>query len=297
MIHHLEFENKEIILLGTAHISRESTQLVADDIAQDRPDTVCVELCQSRYQSIRQKERWQNTDIIKVIREKKSFLLLSNLLLASFQKRIARKLNIETRVEVREAHSLYIEILAETGLVGAAAVTVLFGTLLLGLARVRDKMRKHNRFRDWIPWLASIQISITAYLVSSLFLHGDALHLLGNLLYLWIFGNNMEDALGPLRFGVFYLLAGLGGHAAHLGVNWGSPVPTIKISSNTAVYESKPHWIDYNAGAVRYDTGEMGDLEADLFDLLLDVASGRTQTNNERNDFRDIAIWKTGVTL
>jgi putative inorganic carbon (HCO3(-)) transporter len=92
----------------------------------------------------------------------------------------ARKLNIETRVEVREAHSLYIEILAETGLIGAAAVTVLFGTLLLGLARVRDKMRKQNRFRDWIPWLASIQISITAYLVSSLFLHGDYIR------YLWI---------------------------------------------------------------------------------------------------------------
>jgi pheromone shutdown-related protein TraB len=103
MIHQLEFENKKIILLGTAHISRESTQLVADVIEQERPDTVCVELCQSRYQSIRQKERWQNTDIIKVIREKKSFLLLSNLLLASFQKRIARKLNIEPGQEMIQA--------------------------------------------------------------------------------------------------------------------------------------------------------------------------------------------------
>jgi pheromone shutdown-related protein TraB len=103
MIHHLEFENKEIILIGTAHISRKSTQLVADVIQRERPDTVCVELCQSRYQSIRQKERWQNTDIIKVIREKKSFLLLSNLLLASFQKRIARKLNIEPGQEMIQA--------------------------------------------------------------------------------------------------------------------------------------------------------------------------------------------------
>ena len=103
MIHHLECENKEIILIGTAHISRKSAQLVADVIQQERPDTVCVELCQSRYQSIRQKERWQNTDIIKVIREKKSFLLLSNLLLASFQKRIAKKLNIEPGQEMKQA--------------------------------------------------------------------------------------------------------------------------------------------------------------------------------------------------
>jgi pheromone shutdown-related protein TraB len=103
MIHHFEFEDKKIILLGTAHVSRESAELVADVISQERPDTVCVELCQSRYQSIRQKERWQNTDIIKVIREKKSFLLLSNLLLASLQKRIARKLNINPGQEMIQA--------------------------------------------------------------------------------------------------------------------------------------------------------------------------------------------------
>jgi pheromone shutdown-related protein TraB len=53
-----------------------------------------VELCKSRHQAIRQKERWQNTNIVKVIKEKKAFLLLSNLMLASFQKRIAQKLDV-----------------------------------------------------------------------------------------------------------------------------------------------------------------------------------------------------------
>jgi altronate hydrolase len=81
------------------------------------------------------------------------------------------------------------------------------------------------------------------------------------------------------------------------GTPMGSPVPTIKISSNTAVYERKPRWIDFNAGAVQDGSAEMGNLELDLFDLLLDVASGRKQANNERHDYRDIAIWKTGVTL
>ena len=93
-IHRLNFRGKEIALVGTAHVSRESVELVKSIIEAERPETVCVELCASRYQSIRQKDRWQQTDIAKVIREKKSFLLLSNLLLASFQKRIARKLDV-----------------------------------------------------------------------------------------------------------------------------------------------------------------------------------------------------------
>ena len=103
MIHRLDFENKEIILLGTAHVSKESAQLVKDVIEEEKPDTVCVELCESRYQAIRQKEMWQYTDIVKVIREKKTFLLLANLLLASFQKRIAKKLNIKPGQEMIQA--------------------------------------------------------------------------------------------------------------------------------------------------------------------------------------------------
>ena len=90
----LEFNEKEFILVATAHVSKESARLVKSVIEEEKPDTVCVELCQSRFQAIQQKDRWQDTDIIKVIREKKSFLLLSNLLLASFQKRIAKKFDV-----------------------------------------------------------------------------------------------------------------------------------------------------------------------------------------------------------
>jgi pheromone shutdown-related protein TraB len=102
-IHSLFFEEKEIILLGTAHVSKESVQLVRNVIEKEKPDTVCVELCEARYQSIRQKDKWLDTDIIKVIKEKKSFLLLSNLLLASFQKRIADKFDIVPGAEMIKA--------------------------------------------------------------------------------------------------------------------------------------------------------------------------------------------------
>ena len=99
-LHHLEFKDKQVMLLGTAHVSKESAQQVRQLILEEKPDTVCVELCPSRYQSIRQKERWQETDIVKIIKEKKSFLLLSNLMLASFQKRIAKKLDIKPGQEM-----------------------------------------------------------------------------------------------------------------------------------------------------------------------------------------------------
>jgi len=109
----LEYGNKQITLVGTAHVSRESAQQVHKIIQENKPDTVCVELCQSRYQSIRQKERWQETDIVKVIKEKKTFLLLSNLMLASFQKRIAKKFDIQPGAEMIAAIETAEEVGAE----------------------------------------------------------------------------------------------------------------------------------------------------------------------------------------
>ncbi len=85
---------REIILVGTAHVSKESAELVKQVIFDEKPDTVCLELCETRIKSLRDKEKWRNMDIIKVIREKKTLLLLMNLLLASFQKKIADRFGI-----------------------------------------------------------------------------------------------------------------------------------------------------------------------------------------------------------
>jgi pheromone shutdown-related protein TraB len=106
MVHRLLDGDKEIVLIGTAHVSRESVRLVEEVITAEKPDTVCVELCASRFQALRQKDRWRDMDIIKVIREKKAFLLLSNLLLASFQKRIARKMDVTPGAEMLKAVEL-----------------------------------------------------------------------------------------------------------------------------------------------------------------------------------------------
>lgn len=99
----LHADHREVVLVGTAHVSRESAALVRSVIEAEEPDTVCVELCPSRYGAIRQQDQWRNMDIIKVIKEKKAFLLLSNLLLASFQRRIAQKLGVKPGEEMIRA--------------------------------------------------------------------------------------------------------------------------------------------------------------------------------------------------
>jgi membrane associated rhomboid family serine protease len=67
-------------------------------------------------------------------------------------------------------------------------------------------------------------------LFTSMFIHGGFAHLLGNMLYLWIFGNNIEDILGPAKFVVFYLLCGLAAHALHIASDPSSTVPTVGAS-------------------------------------------------------------------
>jgi membrane associated rhomboid family serine protease len=71
-------------------------------------------------------------------------------------------------------------------------------------------------------------------LFTSMFMHGGWLHLLGNMLYLWIFGNNIEDILGPARFLLFYVLCGLGAHAGHILMNPNSLIPTVGASGAIA---------------------------------------------------------------
>jgi pheromone shutdown-related protein TraB len=102
-IHRLTLDGREIILIGTAHVSKESADLVEKTISDEKPDVVCVELCQARYDAITQKDSWHNTDIVKVIRNKRSSLLLFQLLLASFQKKIAQKFHINPGEEMLRA--------------------------------------------------------------------------------------------------------------------------------------------------------------------------------------------------
>ena len=102
-IHYLKHDAREIILIGTAHVSKESAELVKDVIAQEKPDTVCIELCASRYENIKNPDKWKQMDIVKVLKEKKAFILLVNFMLASFQRRMAKELGIQAGQEMLQA--------------------------------------------------------------------------------------------------------------------------------------------------------------------------------------------------
>ncbi len=91
---------KEIILIGTAHVSKKSAEQVKTVIETEQPDTVCVELDEQRYQAIRDEDRWKKMDIFQVIKEKKATLLLLNLVISSFQKRMAKQFGIKPGQEM-----------------------------------------------------------------------------------------------------------------------------------------------------------------------------------------------------
>ena len=76
--------------------------------------------------------------------------------------------------------------------------------------------------------LTMIPAAITV--ITSMFVHGGFWHLIGNIWYLWIFGNNVEEAMGHVRFGIFYLLCGIGAVAAQVLPNPASEVPMIGAS-------------------------------------------------------------------
>ncbi len=80
------------------------------------------------------------------------------------------------------------------------------------------------------------------------------------------------------------------------GTPFGGPVPTVKISTNSHLYERKKNWIDFNAG-VLVEGKAMEELAEDLLDYVLGLASGEVTTHNERNGFKEIALFKDGVIL
>ncbi|MBW6462485.1 MAG: TraB/GumN family protein [DPANN group archaeon] len=96
-------DKKEIILVGTAHISKKSADLVKSTIEKEKPDTVCVELCQSRYDAMTKKKKWENTKITDLIKDKKAYLFLSNLLLSNFEKKMGENVKVQPGSEMIEA--------------------------------------------------------------------------------------------------------------------------------------------------------------------------------------------------
>ena len=96
----IHLDSKEIILIGTAHVSKDSAKQVKEVIEAEQPDAVCIELDAGRYESIMDENKWRDMDIFKIIKEKKATFLLMNLAISSFQKRMAKQLGINAGQEM-----------------------------------------------------------------------------------------------------------------------------------------------------------------------------------------------------
>jgi pheromone shutdown-related protein TraB len=99
----LTVPGKTVILIGTAHVSQESVDLVKCVIEQEHPDRVCVELDAKRFEAISHPNRWESLDLKEIIRKQQLSTLIVNLVLASFQKRLGDKLGVIPGTEMLEA--------------------------------------------------------------------------------------------------------------------------------------------------------------------------------------------------
>lgn len=102
-VHRLQLGGREFILVGTAHISRQSAELVRRVIEEEKPDTVCVELDQRRYETISNPNQWEKLNLLEVIKKKQLPTLVVQLVLASYQKRMGEQLGVLPGTELLEA--------------------------------------------------------------------------------------------------------------------------------------------------------------------------------------------------
>ena len=102
-IHRISLPDKEIILVGTAHISQESVDTVIQTIRDERPDTVCIELDEQRFQALRQGSQWESLNLKQIIRRGQVPFVMTNLALAAFQKRMGLQTGIRPGAEMAAA--------------------------------------------------------------------------------------------------------------------------------------------------------------------------------------------------
>ena len=96
----LSLGGKDIHLIGTAHVSKESIDEVTAAIREEKPGMVCVELDEGRYASITKQDNWERLNVSKVLREGKGFLLIANIALTSFQRRLGNELGVKPGEEM-----------------------------------------------------------------------------------------------------------------------------------------------------------------------------------------------------
>lgn len=133
-------DDREIYLVGTAHVSAQSVELVENTISQVAPDAVAIELCEGRLRSMKDPDRWKNTNIATVVREGRAHVLLTQLLLAAYQRKLGLKLKIKPGAEmlaaVTSAEHLDIPVSLADREVGVTLRRAMASLGIIGLFRI-----------------------------------------------------------------------------------------------------------------------------------------------------------------
>ncbi len=135
----LELDGRVIHLVGTAHVSSESVELVKKTIDDVGPDVVAVELCQQRHDAILDQRRWDDTELEKVIREGKTYLFLMQLMLSNFQRSIGDELGVKPGSEMLES----IKIAKERGI----RVALVDRDIKISLKRTLNSLSLKEKFK------------------------------------------------------------------------------------------------------------------------------------------------------
>ncbi len=96
----LEDGERTFYIVGTAHVSEASANEVREVIEAVQPDTVCLELCQTRYDALTDEDRWKKLDVFRVIRDGKTLMLLANLAIGAYQRRMGAQLGVQPGAEL-----------------------------------------------------------------------------------------------------------------------------------------------------------------------------------------------------
>jgi len=186
-VRRIELGSRIFLLVGTAHVSRESIDEVASIIEAEKPGRVCVELDEGRCRSMTKSASWESLDIGKVLREGKGFLLLANLALASFQRRLGGDIGVKPgeemlaavrtceRLEIpyslcdREVQTTLRRAWARSGLWGKSK---LLASLLSGVftneklsAEEVEKLKEHDELDGMMRELADYMPSVKEVLI------------------------------------------------------------------------------------------------------------------------------------
>ena len=102
-VERITFGGRPIVILGTAHVSQRSVDDVRAVLARENPTVVCVELDQARYQTLTKPDAWRELDIRSVLRSRRGFLLLANMVLAAFQRRMGLDAQVRPGAEMLAA--------------------------------------------------------------------------------------------------------------------------------------------------------------------------------------------------